>query len=282
VNRTIVRVQRTVESERQTQPYYWSLADVVRLGLWEYLFSDDVQHSDTMMALADHILGLIATNCDVDTDHPAGIKLRGDGVLPRSFSELRDWLRAALQDRTHQVRAGGIHTFATCRALLSRLGLVLGQEGRTIFEEDETGHGKPLQVIEPGTTDPMVIDIAALPAELRRFVVAAVLDQIKENQMGPRRVRDQVYFVVLDELGIYAPRGAHDPITRLFEHVAGHLRSQGIILLGAQQQVTRVSETIFGNSEFKVLGASSPVELESPTWSRLLGQSQKARADAPA
>ena len=56
------------------------------------------------------------------------------------------------------------------------------------------------------------------------------------------------------------------------------MRSQGIILLGAQQQASRVSETIFGNSEFKVLDASSPVELESPTWSRLLGQSQKARA----
>ncbi len=278
INRGLPRVQRTVEPHRQTRPYYWSLADVVRLGLWEYLFSDDVQHSDTMMALADHILGLIATNRDVDINHPAGIRLRGDGDLPRSFSDLRDWLRDALQDRTHPVRDGGIHTFATCRALLSRLGLVLGQEGRTIFDEGATGHGQPLRVIKPGTTDPMVIDIAALPAELRRFVVASVLDQIKDNQMGPKRVPGQVYFVVLDELGIYAPRGARDPITRLFEHVAAQLRSQGIILLGAQQQASRVSETIFGNSEFKVLGASSPVELESPTWSRLLGQSQKTRA----
>lgn len=278
INRSVPRVMRRVDPKRQTRPYYWSLSDVVRLGLWEYLFSDDVQHSDTMMALADHILGLIATDCDATPVYPAGIRLRGEAGLPRSFSELRDWLRDALQDRTHLVRDGGIHTFATCRALLSRLGLVLGQEGRTIFDEYATGDGKPLQVIEQGTTDPMVIDIAALPAELRRFVVAAVLDQIKENQMGDRRVRGQVYFVVLDELGIYAPRGARDPITRLFEHVAAQLRSQGIILLGAQQQASRVSETIFGNSEFKVLGASSPVELEAPTWNRLLGQSQKARA----
>ncbi|MGI8549439.1 MAG: hypothetical protein ACR2PL_01395 [Dehalococcoidia bacterium] len=88
----------------------------------------------------------------------------------------------------------------------------------------------------------------------------------------------QVYFLVLDELGIYAPRGARDPITKLFEHVAAQLRSQGIILLGAQQHASQVSETIFGNSEFKALGASSPVELESPTWNRLLTGPQKTRA----
>jgi hypothetical protein len=96
--------------------------------------------------------------------------------------------------------------------------------------------------------------------------------------MGRERVPGQVYFLVLDELGIYAPRGARDPITKLFEHVAAQLRSQGIILLGAQQQASVVSETIFGNSQFKVLGASSPVEIESPAWGRLLSGPQKARA----
>ena len=82
---------------------------------------------------------------------------------------------------------------------------------------------------------------------------------------------------MLDELGIYAPRGASDPITRLFEHVAAQLRSQGIILLGAQQQASKVSETVFGNSEIKALGATSPVELESSAWSRLLTPAQKAQ-----
>lgn len=60
--------------------------------------------------------------------------------------------------------------------------------------------------------------------------------------------------------------------------MAAQLRSQGIILLGAQQQASRVSDTVFGNSEIKALGASSPVELESSTWSRLLSSAQKARA----
>lgn len=275
VNRGQPRVDRGMAADRAATPYYWTLADVVRFGLWPYLFSDAAQTSESLMAMVDHVLGKIADDITPDARHPAGLRLRP--AAPQSFSALREWLRDALKDKMHEARDDGIHTFATCRALLSRLGLVLDQEGRSIFDPG-AGEGRPLNVIDSTSADPLVIDIAALPSELRRFVVAAVLDQVKAHQMGPRRTRGRVYFLVLDELGIYAPRGARDPITKLFEHVAAQLRSQGIILLGAQQHASQVSETIFGNSEFKVLGGSSPVELESPTWSRLLTSAQKDRA----
>lgn len=277
INRGVPRVLRPVGAARQTRPYYWTLEDVVRFGLWEYLFSEDVQHSEPMMAFVGHLLGEIAEPCLPSQDYPAGLKLHSGAGAVRSFSELRDKLGQALRDPHHTFRDGGVHTFGTIRALMSRLGLVLSDEGRSIFADDEHGFGQPLQVIASGTTDPMVIDIAMLPNELRRFVVAAVLDQVKRHQMEDR-VPGQVYFLVLDELGIYAPRSARDPITKLFEHVAAQLRSQGIILLSAQQQASAVSETIFGNSQFKAIGASSPVEIESPAWNRLLSGPQKARA----
>lgn len=276
VNRGEARVQRRVVPDRQTRPYYWTLSDVIRFGLWPYLFSDTAQQSETMMSLADHILGLIAEPCTPDREHPAGLQLRR-AATPQSFAALSDWLRDALRRNDHDVRDHGIHTFATIRALLSRLNLVLGRDGQPIFD-DGLGHGRPLQVVDRETSDPIVIDIATLPTELRRFVVAAVLDQVKEHQMGDRRIPGRVYFLLLDELGLYAPRGAHDPITRLIEHIAAQLRSQGIILLGAQQHASKVSETIFGNSETKAIGASSPVELESSTWSHLLTPAQKSRA----
>jgi hypothetical protein len=296
LNQKEPRVARPVPPERMAKTYYWTLADVVRFGLWPYLFSDAAQTSETLMAMVDHVLGLIAEDVPAKGAHPAGLKLRepdkGTNSLyrvPQSFKELRDWLKDALRDKDHAARDGGIHAFGTCRALLSRLGLVLDQEGRTIFFDGE-GEGRPLDVTgddawtgkdersaKRPTSDPIVIDIADLPAELRRFVVAAVLDQIKTRQMA-QRPPGRTYFLVLDELGIYAPRGARDPITKLFEHVAAQLRSQGIILLGAQQHASQVSETIFGNSEFKVLGATSAVELESPTWNRLLTAAQKDRA----
>jgi uncharacterized protein len=285
-NRGAPRVLRPVPTgNRQTQTYYWTLADVIRFGLWNYLFSEASQQSETLMSLADHILGLIAVEQPLDNEHPVGLQLAqqlpppytGQTPCPQSFKELRDWLLNALSDDQHPVRGGRVHTFATIRALLSRIGLVLGTDGLSIFSMD-SGLGRPLRVLGSGTSDPLVIDIAALPAELRRFVVAAVLDQVKTHQISEHRQPGQVYFLVLDELGIDAPRGARDPITRLFEHVAAQLRSQGIILLGAQQLASDVSDTIFGNSHFKALGTTSPVELESSTWNRLLTSSQKARA----
>jgi len=279
-HRDVARVLRPLLPEqqmRQTRAYYWALADVISFGLWPYLFSDSAQQSEPLMSLVDHILGLIAERHARDDDHPAELCLRNNMNVPQSFGRLRDWLQEALSDKDHPVRANGTHTFGTIRALLSRLSLALGRDGETIFSL-EPGRGMPLRVLAAGITDPLVIDIATLLPELRRFVVAAVLDQVKSHQMSANRITDQVYFLVLDELGIYAPRGARDPITRLFEHVAAQLRSQGIILLGAQQQASDVSETIFGNSQVKVLGATSPVELESSAWSRLLSGPQKARA----
>lgn len=277
--RAIPRVMRKVPPERQTRSYYWGLGDVIGCGLWPYLFSDDTQQSEAMMALADHLLGLLAEDCPADTRHPAGLTLRapGDQAVPQSFRGLQSWLHDALRNPAHVIRDHGVHTFATCRALLSRMSVVLSRDGTSIFDPTES-YGAPLNALAEGTTDPLVIDIAELPTELRRFVVAAVLEQIKEQQTSMTRVAGQVYLLVLDELGIYAPKGARDAITKLFEHVAGQLRSQGIILLGAQQQASKVSETIFGNSEIKALGCSSPVELESPTWNHLLTPAQKSRA----
>jgi uncharacterized protein len=94
-NRAQPSVLRPVEQERQTHPYYWTIADVVRYGLWSYLFSDATQANDNMMALADHILELIAESCPTDSDHPAGMQLRPSPV--QSFEDLRGWMQAGLR-----------------------------------------------------------------------------------------------------------------------------------------------------------------------------------------
>jgi hypothetical protein len=70
-NRGEPRLKRPVPPERQTETYYWTLKDVIRFGLWPYLFSDETQQSETMMALADRILGLIAEDSPPDREHPA-------------------------------------------------------------------------------------------------------------------------------------------------------------------------------------------------------------------
>jgi DNA helicase HerA-like ATPase len=101
---------------------------------------------------------------------------------------------------------------------------------------------------------------------LQRFVIAAVLNQLVDWRTGPSRGGDETFLVVIDELNQYAPRGASDPITRLFEYVASQMRSRGIILFGAQQQGSRVSEVVIENSQTRVLGRSGGQELADPIW----------------
>ena len=82
---------------------------------------------------------------------------------------------------------------------------------------------------------------------------------------------------MLDELNRFAPKGARDPITQLIEMVAAEMRSQGIILLGAQQQASRVSEKVIENSAIRALGQTGSLELGMPIW-KFLTASARERA----
>ena len=80
-------------------------------------------------------------------------------------------------------------------------------------------------------------------------------------------------------LNRFAPHGARDPITQLFELIAAEMRSQGIILLGAQQQASQVSSKVIENAGIKVLGRTGSLELTQPVW-RSLSPSARAKAVA--
>ena len=75
----------------------------------------------------------------------------------------------------------------------------------------------------------------------------------------------------------FAPRDAHDPITVLIEQVAAEMRSQGIILLGAQQQASLVSGRVIENAGIRALGKSGSMELGHVVW-RFLSESARRKA----
>lgn len=56
------------------------------------------------------------------------------------------------------------------------------------------------------------------------------------------------------------------------------MRSQGIILLGAQQQASRVSEKVIENAAIRVLGRTGSLELGTTPW-RFLSQSAQRKAE---
>jgi hypothetical protein len=242
--------------------YSYSLSNVIEHDLFQYLFADedlqDVNFGTLVMALEDWLTR--------ETTSRDGARMRGlrtDG--PQTFQDLLDVTDHWAED-AKSIPFSGSHHVATIRKFHRRL-LRMILEGRGVLRRDEI-HGQPLNVTSRETTDPTVIDLSSLSRvpSLQRFVVATIFRQLVEDRTGSRAVPELAYLVTLDELNRFAPRGAKDPVTRLVEHVAAEMRSQGIILFGAQQQASMVSARVIENAGLRVLGKTGSLELGEKVW----------------
>jgi hypothetical protein len=234
--------------------YSWALADILERDLFFYLFSDD-DFSSTMQALVYDVIAYLTETTD------GKVKLKNN--VPQDWQKLLDWLRlqSGLKDADREI---SMHQTGTWRAVYRRLWDILA-EGDGIFLHNKT-HGNPLIVTRQQSSSPIVVDIHSLPTSLQRFVVAAIMKQVTEARMGRNAVRGLRYVIMLDELNRFAPKNNSDPITKLLERVASELRSQGVILFGAQQLASDVSPKIIENSAIRVLGRTGSAELQDKVW----------------
>ena len=242
--------------------YSWGLADVIEQGLFRFLFADDDLGSPNFGAL----VGAIEEQLTDDTPH--GPRLRAGA--PQTFDALPNWVK----DSANHHELGEPHA-GTRGALLRRLrGLLQDSDG--VLRRDQ-GRGKPL-LMPPGEVDgPLVIDLFGVKdAKMKRFVVAAVFHQLVELRSNEPK-EGMRYIIALDELNRFAPKGGTDPITEMIERVAAEMRSQGIILLGAQQEASRVSPRVIENSAVRAIGRSGTLELSADVW-KSLDRASKAQA----
>jgi hypothetical protein len=254
------------------KPYSWSLSDIIENGLFSYLFAEADANDANFGAL---VLDVEAWLTREKTE--AGITTRtlrsGDGA-PQTFQELLTWVDEQSDSKDGKWRN---HHPSTCKKLYRRV-LKLVLECKGVLRIDDR-RGNPPDVRRSDTSDPQVVDLSSLAArpEIQRFVVATIFRQLIDAQTGPHAIPGLVYLVTLDELNRFAPRGANDPITKLIENIAAEMRSRGIILLGAQQQASKVSEKVIENAALRVLGRTGTLELDSVTW-RFLSASAKSKA----
>lgn len=240
--------------------YSWGVADIIKQGLFRFLFADDDLSSPNFGAL----VGAIEERLTNDTSD--GPQLKSD--VPQTFDELPDWVKANNQD------LGEPHP-GTRASLLRRLrGLLQDSDG--VLRRNRP-HGKPLKMPKGEVDGPLVIDLFGVRDEkLKRFVVAAVFHQLVEMRSN-EPVEGLRYVIALDELNRFAPKGGTDPITQMIERVAAEMRSQGIILLGAQQEASRVSPRVIENSAIRVVGRSGTLELSAEVW-KFLSPASRAQA----
>ena len=195
--------------------------------------------------------------------------------IPQTFNELLAWLQWMSRNKLPDEWKS--HYSGTIRKLSRRLGKLLA-ESRGVLRLSEH-RGFPLVVTHNDTTSPIVVDLNGLTGSpsLQRFVVATILRQIVDERTGQNAVNGLVYLVALDELNRFAPRGGKDPITLLIEQVAAEMRSQGIILMGAQQQASKISERVFENASIKVVGRSGSLEMGQTIW-KFMSDGSRRRA----
>ncbi len=227
--------------------YSWSFADVIGDESLPYIFSEEDNLSENMSSL---IREIVATLTERD-----GRTLKSNS--PRTWGNFLGWMR----DENNINRMYGVGTWW---AVYRRLSKVL-DEGKNIFLRDEA-EGSPLRVTRTESTPPQVIDIHSLPLSLQRFVVASIVRQVVSARSTGTPVRGLRYLIMLDELNRFAPRGGRDEITRLLERVATEMRSQGVILLGAQQMASQVSTKVIEMCSVRVLGRTGTAELQDKVW----------------
>ncbi len=254
-------------------PYSWSLCDVIAQSLFVYLFAEEDTNDGNFGALVLDIESWL-TQEDANGKKTS----RTDTKQPTTFQELLTWINGQIT-MSETDRSLRNHHFSTWKKLYRRL-FKLVHESHGVLRRDDR-QGNPLDVVRQDTSNPIVVDLNALAGVpgMQRFVVATIFRQLVDARTGSHAIPGLVYLVMLDELNRFAPRGAHDPITQLIETVATEMRSQGIILLGAQQQASKVSEKVIENSAIRVLGRTGTLELNAPIWQFLSGSAKRKAAN---
>ena len=284
---------RAIETMRpgDVRPYSWALKDVIDFGLFDLLFSEETRANDNLTTLINWFSHWLSTGRTkaaslderlgqapdphraarrqlTDTIEKAfNSKNDLDGGSPvLTFQSLLDYIERRAHPDADDLTEDSLRSMSnsTIQALWRRLSRVLSPNSGLLRREDMEGAPLALATAEE---DVIVIDIQSIQdAHLQRFVIASVLNQLVQWRRGPNAAREETFLVVIDELNQYAPRGASDAITKLFEYVASQMRSRGIILFGAQQQGSRVSDVVIENSQTRVLGRSGGQELADSIW----------------
>jgi len=249
-----------------TKPYSWGLQDVVEWGVEKYLFSEETRDQELVAAVLTDAFNHISRP---DANAPSGRTLdpsNDSNVL--TFDDLVNWISQVAAGKqgngtsaSHYLATR--HDAASIRAAARRVRNILTEAEGVLEAVSSTG--KPPTVTADMTCDPIVVDIDRLESAPQRFVVAAVIERIKRHR-EKHADRRQRYVIVLDELNRFAPKGSRDEVTKLFEHVAAQLRSQGILLFGAQQKASSIAPLVWENAATKVLGRTGAVELSAEIW----------------
>ncbi|MGZ7042590.1 MAG: ATP-binding protein, partial [Thermoanaerobaculia bacterium] len=250
----------------------WTPFEFIRRGLLSFVFSD-ARDRNQISFVIDHVRAEMLRHAVPSSHHPGAVIMRSQRLPHRPADVDRS---AEELSRAGEENANGDPEILTFNDLVHFLS-------RQIVGDDQTqpnpqwsspniaqgtneafvrrlhamsrriGHLIDHQARTPDLDRTVnVIDINSLHDDAQRFVVGAVLDGIWQEKQGAGR--EPLRFIVLDELNKYAPRDGHSPIKEILVDIAARGRSLGVILIGCQQNATRVDSAIVDNASIKIVG----------------------------
>lgn len=225
-------------------------------------FSCEVDGEPGAIVLRDPTGGLWSESPVVATDAEKVIRTLGD--LVEALTEYLEPEEGGEPDFAWTGRVAG----GTVAAFMRRLWAAVPRVGNLI----RAGESRRIDRTAEAVT---VVDIHQLHEAAQRFVVGALIKEVHDEKEG--RGRLPLSAILLDELNKYAPRDGWSPIRDTLIDIAQRGRSLGVLLIGAQQNASRVDPDVLSNAALKVSGRLDAAEAERAEYGWML-PSTRARA----
>lgn len=249
-------------------PFSWTPWEFVERGLLRYLFAESGDFRNQLTFVEERVRSQLKKKAEPVDNNPGAVKIEGKTVL--SLSDLVEVIAEHLdpEDAEPEIAWTGRVQGGTAAAFMRRLYAAEGRLGRLI-----NAGGIRVDRAAAAVT---VVDLHKLHDFAQRFVVGALLDEVfADKERTGQRLPLQV--VLLDELNKYAPREGSSPIKETLIDIAQRGRSLGVILIGAQQNASRVTPEVLENASIRVTGRLDAAEAERAEYGWML-PSTRARA----
>jgi DNA helicase HerA-like ATPase len=248
--------------------FSWTPREFVERGLLRFLFAESGDFRNQLTFVEERVRDQLIRHAEPVEGRPGVVRI--EGVLVESLGDLIQLIEEHLEPEgfepdvawTGRVAGGTASAFMRrLRAAEHRVGRLIRADGVSVDRSAETV---------------TVVDLHKLHDFAQRFVVGALLDEVfAEKEKTGQRLPLQV--VVLDELNKYAPREGSSPIKETLIDIAQRGRSLGIILIGAQQNASRVAPEVVENASIRVTGRLDAAEAARAEYGWML-PSTRARA----
>lgn len=249
--------------------FSWTPREFVERGLLRFLFAETGDYRAQLTFVEERVREQLRRRAEDVPGEPGAIRIEGRRV--RTLSDLVAVVEEHLDPEdgsdpelawTGRVAGGTAAAFMRrLRAAEFRLGSLIRPDGRRIDRAAEAV---------------TVVDLHKLHDFAQRFVVGALVDEVYAEKEATGQ-REPLQVILLDEMNKYAPREGHSPIKDTLIDIAQRGRSLGIILIGAQQNASRVASEVFENASIRVTGRLDAAEAERSEYGWML-PSTRARA----